>query len=328
MKFFTHPEGIFEIQIPNDWYYKNEVAVHENVSPFSFELYHNHCGCFQISVYNKTEKEINSNFAIQNYNTNNLNFVESELPDRDFKIYLWATVVQDYFFMAKYVCQPTKSNQKQISLELEKVKDVLSSLMCLSDDRRQLAIGFDRFDKFNSSLGASFDLKNKAFENHCFIQFIIVIANQIDAYLRICIVLKYQLIERNHNFKIEYLHQKDDDKPLMEKKIYDKAKELEIINENQHTELYELYNLRNKVVHRYIITDFKTFQLPEISLKYEILCEEIRLILRDVELEQFNKKIGYYSSKHPHRKRSDNHIKELKSYVNEKHLYTEYFRDL
>lgn len=237
MKFFTHPEGIFEIQIPLEWYYKNEVAGYENISPFSFELYDNKCGCFQLSVYHKSEKPINSNFENQNYNTNNLKFIENELPDKDFKIYLWATVVQDYFFMAKYVCQPTKTNKNQINNEIEKVNLVLSSLMCLSEDRRELAIGFDRFDKFNSSLGASFDLKTIALENKCFIQFIVVLANQIDAYLRICIVLKYQLLENSHNFKIEYLHQKDSDKPLMEKKIYDKAKEMNIINEKQHDEL-------------------------------------------------------------------------------------------
>lgn len=30
MKFFTHPEEIFEMQIPLEWYYKNEVAGQEN----------------------------------------------------------------------------------------------------------------------------------------------------------------------------------------------------------------------------------------------------------------------------------------------------------
>jgi hypothetical protein len=46
MKYFTHPEGIFEIKIPLDLHYKNEVAGYENVSPFSFELFQNTQGCF------------------------------------------------------------------------------------------------------------------------------------------------------------------------------------------------------------------------------------------------------------------------------------------
>lgn len=325
MKFFTHPEGIFEINIPLEWYYKNEVAGYQNKSPFSFELYEN-CGCFQLSVYHASEKNINSNFPKHHYNTRNLKFVENELPDDDFKIFLWATVVEDYFFMAKYVCQPDDNNKNQIKNELIKVQKSLSTLMCLSEDRRRLAVGFDRYDKLNSSLAASFDLKNKALENKCFIQFIIITANQIDAYLRICIVLKHQLQEKTDEFKIEYLYQKESDQPFFEKKIYSISKEMNIITDEQHQKLYKLYDLRNKVVHRYIITDIKTVELPQICLDYEELCEEVRLVLRDVELEQYNQKIGYYSRKHPHRKFSKNHLKALKSYVNDKHLYSEYFR--
>lgn len=328
MKFFTHPKGIFEIEIPLEWYYKNEVAGYKNESPFSFELHENNCGCFQLSVYHSSEKKINSHLPKHNFNTSNLKFIESELPDNDFKIFIWATVVEDYFFMAKYICKQKDSNKKEIKDELKKVSKSLSTLRCLSEDRRNLAIGFDRYDKFNSALAASFDLKNQALKNKCFVQFIIITANQIDAYLRVCIVLRYQLQEKTSEFKIEYLFQDENDKPIMEKKIYDISREMNIINEEQCERLYNLYNLRNKVVHRYIITDIKTFELPEICLDYEELCEEIRLILREIELEQFQKKIGYYSINHPHRKISKNLINEIKSYTNEKHMYSDYFREL
>lgn len=51
MKFFTHPDGIFEIRIPLDWHYKNDIVGYENKSPFSFELFQNTQGCFQISCF-------------------------------------------------------------------------------------------------------------------------------------------------------------------------------------------------------------------------------------------------------------------------------------
>ena len=250
MKTFTHPEGIFEIKIPLDWVYKNEIAGYENKSPFSFELLDNNCGCFQISVYHKSEQEINPTLPKHKYNTNNLSFVKNQLPDPEFQMLLWATVVEDYFFMAKYICQPNDNNKKQIEKELTKVTESLSSLMCLSEDRRDFAVGFDRYEKFCASLAASFDIKNKAYESLCFIQFILINANQIDAYLRLCIVLKYQIIENTLLFKVAYLHQRDTDKPMMEKRIYNKAKEMGIISQEQHDLLYKLYNLRNKVVHQ------------------------------------------------------------------------------
>lgn len=328
MKYFTHPEGIFEIKIPLDWHYKNEVAGYENKSPFSFELFQNTQGCFQISCYHKSEQQINPNLPKNTYNSDKLKFIQKVLPDSEFKILIWATVVEDYFFMAKYVCQPTKLNSKIIKKQIEKVEDSLSTLMCLSKDRREFAINFDRFEKFNASLAASFDLKKKAIKNRSYIELIIVIANQIDAYLRICIVHRFQIVENTILFKLEYLYQSEKDRPLMEKKIYDKAKEMSILSEEQHSKLHNLYDLRNKVVHRYIISDIKTMELREICYEYELLCEEIRLVLADIETEQFEKKIGYHGTKNPHRERNQNHVDELLSMVNDKHFSKEFHRKL
>jgi len=326
MKYFIHPDGIFEIKIPLDWHYKNEVVGYENKSPFSFELFQNTQGCFQISCYHKSEQKINPNLPKNTYNNDKLDFIKTELPDPEFKILLWATVVEDYFFMAKFVCQPTKHNSNIIEKQIEKVESSLDTLMCLSPDRREFAINYDRFDKFNASLAASFDLKNKAIKSSSFIELIIINANQIDAYLRLCIVHKFQTIENTILFKLDYLYQGDNDKPIMEKKIYDKAKEMNILSEEQHNKLCKLYDLRNKVVHRYIITDIKTMELRKISYDYELLCENIRLILADIETEQFEKKVGYHGSSDPHKKIDQDHVDELFSMVNDKHFYKEFHR--
>lgn len=328
MKYFTHPDGIFEIKIPLDWHYKNEVAGYENKSPFSFELFKNTQGCFQISCYHKSEKQINPNLPTNTFNVNKLKFLQTELPDLEFKIILWATVVDDYVFMAKYVCQPTKRNANIVKKEIKKVKDSLSTLMCLSIDRREFAINYDRFEKFNASLAASFDLKNKAIKNRTYIELIIIIGNQIDAYLRLCIVHKFQIIEETSLFKLDYLYQGENDRPVMEKKIYDKAKEMDILSEEQHKQLYQLYDLRNKVVHRYIITDIKTMELSSICFNYEFICEEIRLILASIEEEQFEKNVGYHGTKDPHREKDQNYVSELFSMVNDKHFSKEFHRKM
>lgn len=328
MKYFTHPAGIFEIKIPLDWHCKNEVAGYENVSPFSFELFQDTQGCFQISCYHKSERKINSNLPKGNFNNDKLEFIQSELPDDEFKVLLWATVVEDYFFMAKYVCQPTKRNLNVVRKQIEKVEQSLSTLMCLSPERREFAINYDRFGKFNASLAASFDLKNKAIKNASFIELVIIIANQIDAYLRLSIVHKLQIIENTTLFKLDYLYQGENDRPIIEKKIYDKAKEINILSEEQHAQLYKLYDLRNKVVHRYIITDIKTMELKNIVIRYELLCEDIRLILADIETEQFDKNVGYHGTKGPHRERDQSHVNELFSMVNDKHFSKEFHRKI
>jgi uncharacterized protein YutE (UPF0331/DUF86 family) len=328
MKYFTHPDGIFEIKIPLDWHYKNEVAGYENKSPFSFELFKNSQGCFQISCYHQTEKQINPNLPTNEFNVNKLKFIQTELPDSEYKILLWGTVVEDYTFMAKFVCQPTNRNANIIKKQIKKVEESLSTLMCLSIERREFAVNYDRFEKFNASLAASFDLKNKAIKNRSYIELIIIIANQIDAYLRLCIVHKFQIIEETSLFKLEFLYQSENDRPIMEKKIYDKAKDMGILSEEQHLQLYQLYDLRNKVVHRYIITDIKTMELSRICFDYELICEEIRLILVSIENEQFEKNIGYHGTGDPQRERDLNHVKELFSMVNDKHFSKEFHRKL
>jgi len=328
MKYFTHPDGIFEIKVPLDWHYKNEVAGYENKSPFSFELFQNTNGCFQISCYHESEKKINPALPKNFYNVDKLKFITSALPDPEFEVLLWATVVEDYFFMAKYVCQPTTLNTRVIAQQIALVEKSLSTLMCLSPDRREFAISYDRFDKFNASLAASFDLKIKAMKSNSFIELIMLSGNQIDAYLRLCVVLRLQIEEKTNLFRLEFLYQSESDKPIMEKTIYNKAKEMKILSEMQYQKLYELYDLRNKVVHRYIITDLKTMELRKISYDYELLCEEIRLILAKIESEQFEKKLGYYGETDPHRVIDQDHINELYSRVNDKHFSKDFHRKL
>jgi hypothetical protein len=103
---------------------------------------------------------------------------------------------------------------------------------------------------------------------------------------------------------------------------------MKILSEEQYVQLYKLYDQRNKVVHRYIITDIKTMELKEIVMNYELLCEDIRLILADIETEQFDKNVGYHGTKDPHRERDENHVNELFSMVNDKHFSKEFYRKI
>jgi uncharacterized protein YutE (UPF0331/DUF86 family) len=65
----------------------------------------------------------------------------------------------------------------------------------------------------------------------------------------------------------------------MERKIYRQALDLGIITAEINSKLEALYNERNKVVHRYIITDFKTRNFYQIICDYELICETVRIAL-------------------------------------------------
>ncbi|MBP1165263.1 hypothetical protein J2787_000804 [Chryseobacterium rhizosphaerae] len=329
MKKFTSPDGVFEIDIPIEWDYRNEIMGLENSPPFSFEPFRNSIGCFQLSHYKKEKNKYQRFKNKHEYFENNLKFEKRQIDENDgFIIIIWATTVKDFFFMAKYVYQKIKVINNKLEKEIEKVENSLKSLICIEPNSRTLATHLYRYEKFVASLGATFDLKAKAIENESAIELLIINANQIDAYLRLSIVLKYQILDNTKLFRIKYLFQDQDDKPINEKNIYREAQEMKIIDINLYNKLFDLYNERNKIVHRYIITDIKTFTLYKIAFEYEKMTEKMRLILRKIETEQFTKKVGYHSIKNPHRNKEESHVRLLKSMINEKHFLDQFHRDL
>ncbi len=83
------------------------------------------------------------------------------------------------------------------------------------------------------------------------------------------------------------------------------------------------------MVHRYIISEFRTNQLLDIAYKYENVCEKVRLILRDIEEEQFEKKIGIYGNvQHPQTEPTVEALRLLHSQVNDKHLLEKFERKI
>ena len=329
MKYFTEPNGKFVIQVPTNWQYKNIAVGYDQVSPFGFELYENSIGAFQLSFYNEEEKPLNKKITIQKYDTKKLEFIEQRMDGDGFNVHLWYAVVEDHSFMAKYIYDTARQDDKEIKNELRKAKIALATLQILSPNKRNLAVEIDKYENFMASLCASFDLKNRAIENQSIVELLIIIANQIDAYLRMAIVMKKQLKEKTNRIDIALLFQGETDAPIMERKIYKQAKELGIISNDTFTKLDKLYTERNKVVHRYIISDFKTVYLYEIVYDYEIVCETVRLSLKAIEDLQFAEGIGIHGNgRHPDEDPTEQNINILYSQVNDKHLIKNLFREI
>lgn len=328
MKHFTEPNGKFIIELPNEWQYKNKVIGDQEVSPFSFEKYGESIGCFQISCYNSQEKEFPL-IDVQKADSNNLNFVTSRMDGGGFNMHLWHAVVENHLFMIKYIYDTPKENSKAVKNELLKVEKALKTLELLGDKNQKTALILDKYEKFMASLAASFDIKNEAFKKRSFIEFIIIVASQIDAYLRLCVVMKKQLNEKKDEIDIEYLFQSETDKPIMEKTIYKLAKELDIIDNEIYQKLFDLYGLRNKMVHRYIISEITTKDIHLLAFEYEKICEMVRLKLEEVEETQAKEKIGIYKSGCPaNEELPKEFIKFLHSQVNDKHSIKKLYRKI
>lgn len=329
MKDWTEPNGIFILNIPIEWQYKNDV-VRDGIgkSPYSFEPYDNRLGCFQISCYPLSEREINPNFPVQK-NNSKINWLHSRMDDKEFNMHLFHAQVDDQLCMAKYIYSAEMELDIGIKQELEKVDVALDTLRVIPAEDRLLAANLKKHDNFIGSLLASEDLLNRAYESESHIELVLILSNQIDAFLRSSIILHQQLANKTNDIEIKYLFQGDSEKGITERKIYSKAKEFKIIDEDIYLELNNLYSQRNKVVHRYIISFLKTRDIVHLAYDYTIIKEKIRLFLQKYEEMQYGQGFGIYGKRFSKEDGFDeSDYKRATSMVNDKHLLEKLKRKL
>lgn len=327
MKHWTEPKGIFLIQIPTEWQYRNPaVEGVEEASPFSFEPYENTVGCFQISCYplEKLAPQLAEDYP---NGVPRLEWRHSRMDDSEFCAHIFFGALADQALIVKYIYDADLDNDERIERELRVVEDILKSLVVVPPNDRKLASDMDKFDRFEGALAASYDLLNNAIESESFIEVIAISTNQIDAFLRLSIVIATQLENETDEIQIKYLHQSDNERGIMERKIFEDALKYNIITEEIYEELASLYRLRNRVIHRYIISDIKTRDLPHIAAKYLEVADKVRLALRDLENKQKECNFGVYGKKFGKVSLPDDKtIKRLHAKVNDKHLIGKFTR--
>jgi hypothetical protein len=329
MKIFTDPGGSFVIKIPIEWQYRNEIFKSNDKTPHSFELYDNAIGCFCISCRSKYLGSFpllikNYNLITQKKGKTKLNFVEKVTISNSTCLHVWMAVVDEKFILASYNYDINKSCKKQVFKEIQKVKRSLSTVICIKPEDKDRYLSIDRYDKFMYSLVAAIDLTNRAYENGSTIELTILLANHIDALLRLSIMLNRQINNKNDKIDKMLIFQNISDKPILEREIYRIAFVEKVINENIYNKLNELYEERNKIVHRYIISDIKTMDMIRIVNEYGTLSDQIGKITNDLEEKQFKLKIGIHSGNtSPNRPLNRKNTKKLIYFIKDKHANSE-----
>jgi hypothetical protein len=329
MKYFTEPNGQFVIKVPIEWQYCNRALGYDEESPFGFVPYDDpdSAGAFQISCYAATEKTPRNN--LQPSDKDCLDFIEKRMDDDEMNVHLWFCTVEDQVLMAKYIYSKSNDSSKRIKEELDKVKVSLSKVAYISEKNRGRVLSLDKYYKFVAALVASYDLSTSALQSDSLIEFILILASQIDSYLRLSIVMKKQLKLKSDEFEQKYIYQGESCKPITERAIYKEAKLLDIISEDSFEELSNLYNFRNKIVHRFVISDIKTKDLQDIATAYDAVAEKIRMIMKDLEDTQRNMKIGICKdSADPEEEIDKDELRFLYANVNDKHLLNKFQREV
>lgn len=298
-KRFIDDNAIFEMQIPITWKYSlvdGHVHTFEGFKLTSFD-------CVQLSISKiKSQEEKKEWVHLLGYLPpkiiNELDFREHPDEEHEGGLYItkaWTTIIGDdiLLFSLTYYNEPGEEPNKPLNDdELEMIYAAMGSIQLIYEDERERLLNSYRFEMFLQGIGATNIILRKAIENKAFIEATCILANQIDSQLRIAIVLKRQLINNNDKIEVEWIYQGLSDKKKSEKDIYKKAKELNILDDVLYDELFRLYEDRNRVIHRFVISEITLAEVETISYKYYEVREKIKFIVDNIESEQIRLNVG------------------------------------
>lgn len=145
-----------------------------------------------------------------------------------------------------------------------------------------------RLSHFMVGFGAAVQLLRRAQNLGCFVEVVCLSTSVIDAMLRIGIILKYQIKENTYEVHNDLLYQSDDDRKITERAIYKRALQEEVVGEEQFNKLNQLYNQRNQIIHRYVISQITTKDVLMIAAEYDTLIDSIQKIIRGLEEKQIS----------------------------------------
>ena len=153
-------------------------------------------------------------------------------------------------------------------------------------------MALDKFENFMRGFSAANLLLSRAAENGYFIEYVCLATSVVDGLLRIALILQHQLNTRTSDILDNLLLLADEDKIISERDIYRRALDAGIITQPLFAELEVLYKRRNKVVHRYIISEITTEQVLDIAYQYDQLIPQVSNSVRKLEDVQINSGIG------------------------------------
>lgn len=297
LKKFIDNDGTFEVYIPLGWkYFIQNERIHTFIE---YELWKS--DTFMISISNlKTEAEkkrfdklLRSLSSAST--TSNSYYSLQDKVSKEFTVKGWTGLADDKAVTFSYTypneVDPELDN-RDISSKIRTVTSVIETFRLINPEDKPNEMKSYRFDAFLRGLGATALILSRAIENKAFIEATCILANQIDALLRTGIILKNQLINKSSEIDLEWIYQGERDRKKMEKDIYKKALELEIIDGGLNDELYKLYDDRNRVVHRFIISEITLAKVEEIAYEYYKMRQKVTTIVYNIESEQIKLGVG------------------------------------
>lgn len=296
MKRFVDDNGTFDICVPSTWKY---FLHNEKVHTFQeYEVWKS--DSFQISIQPKNE-EINQRFRnmcekLDSVEINKKKFYKHPEDENDgLTTKSWTAIINDriVLFTLTHLVSPDEDlDPRSIEEKIDEIHEIIKSFKLIPPERSETTLNSFRFEMFLKSIGATAYMLNKAVGNHSFIEATCLLASQIDGLLRTGIILQNQINNKNTVIEKEWIYQGVNDRKKSEKDIYKKAKELGVLDEVTFDELHKLYEDRNRVIHRFIISEITLAEVENISYEYYQVQQKISSIIYDIESKQIELGVG------------------------------------
>lgn len=297
MRRYIDEKGTFEIKVPITWKYSiKEGKVHTFQE---YEIWKS--DAFQLSINDLDTDEKKADFEgllkllpATKIGEENFYYLPDS-GDEEFTTKTWTKLYADkkvFFTLTHPNNTDPELDSRSIEDKVLLVHSIMKEFKIIETGESIETINSYRFEMFLQGVGAAALILSKAVKNKAFIEATCLFANQIDALLRIGIILKNQLINENSDIEIEWIYQGLADRKKSEKNIYKKALDLGIIDQTVYDELLKLYDDRNRVIHRFIISEITLAEVEEIAYRYYKQQEVINKIIYDLEAEQITSGIG------------------------------------
>jgi uncharacterized protein YutE (UPF0331/DUF86 family) len=146
-------------------------------------------------------------------------------------------------------------------------------------------MSYKYFDDLVHSVATSRLLLNKAQENGSAIEGLCLHVSLLDALLRLGIIYTrtQKAPDHTYDFSKRLIRQDEGERTYSEREIYQQALNEGVISPELHDKLQHMFAFRNKVVHRFNLSDITYADISKACIEFEVVYQEMIKIIDVLE---------------------------------------------
>jgi len=201
-----------------------------------------------------------------------------------------------------YVDTLTDDLKSDIELFSKSIKQTIPIYRKLKREALNISIKRRPVENFIKTFAAVVALLKQANNTNSLFEGLVLYAALTDALLRHGVLLQRQLLDRSESYDPNLIYQKSPKKFISERQVINLASKEKLISKTLESELSRLYNLRNRAIHRYFISNFEYAELPSILSRYGKAYSVLSNKIAKLEAEQVKTGVGMIKQQYPHDK--------------------------